>query len=103
MNVLVIIPRTLKHLVDGRRQVELGVPSTADVGDILQSLFALYPKLKMAMASERRLVRQQMSLWLDERASRELAHHGLGLREGDRLFICAAKPEPAPHPGLSWM
>lgn len=103
MNVLIVIPRTLKHLMDGRRQVELGIPSTADVGDVLQSLFSLYPKLKTAMANERRLVRQQMSLWLDERASQELARHGLGMREGDRLYLCAPAPEPAARSGLSRM
>ena len=29
MNVTVILPKTLRFAVDGKRQVDLGVPSTA--------------------------------------------------------------------------
>ena len=95
-----MLPRSLRLLLDGKRQVELGVPARADVGDVLQSLFMLYPKLRQVVSTERRVVRQQLMLWMGERATNDLAHQRSGLREGERLYLCALAPEPVRLPAL---
>lgn len=95
MNVTVVVPKTLRGLLDGRRQVELGVPHTADIGDVLQTLLSLYPKLKTAMASDRRIGPQQLLVFMGERGSRDLARGQPGIRNGDRVYLCASAAEPA--------
>ena len=60
MNVTVLIPSTLRSAVDGKHKLDLGVPAGAGVGEVLQTLLTLYPKLRSAMASETRLRRQQL-------------------------------------------
>ena len=53
MNVTVLVPRSLRTAVDGRVKLSLGLPPTADVGDLLEALFTLYPKLKQHMANDK--------------------------------------------------
>ncbi len=62
MNVTVIVPRALRPIFDGRRELELGVPPSADVGDVLQTLLTLYPKLSQQLPDERRAARQHLNL-----------------------------------------
>ena len=54
MNVTVLIPPTLRAAVDGKHKLDLGVPAGAGVGEVLQTLLTLYPKLRGALASETR-------------------------------------------------
>ncbi len=54
MNVTIIIPKGLQGACEGRAKIELGVPPTSDVGDILQTLMALYPGLRAFVANEKR-------------------------------------------------
>ncbi len=62
MNITVIIPRTLQAACEGRAKIELGVPPTSDVADILTTLMALYPGLKAFVANERRPLRQHFGV-----------------------------------------
>jgi hypothetical protein len=94
VNVTVVVPRTLKKHFEGRRELELGIPPQAGVAELLETLFALYPKLSTAVASERIVGRQQLLLQLGERGARELALGRGGLRNGDRLYLSALPAEP---------
>ena len=62
MNITVIIPRALQAACEGRSTIELGVPSTAGVGDVVQTLITLYPGLKAYVASEKRPLRQHFGV-----------------------------------------
>lgn len=74
MNVTVIIPRLLQPACEGRSKIELGVPPTSDVADVLQTLMALYPGLKQFVANEKRPNKQ---------------HFGVA-QAGRKLFLFAA-------------
>jgi hypothetical protein len=97
MNVTVVIPPSLGMFVGGRRAVELGVPVTADLGDVLQSLFLLYPRLHALQADERFALRKQLQLVMDDTTFTELAKGRSGLREGKKLFLSGWPPKPAPE------
>ncbi|HYX91486.1 MAG TPA: hypothetical protein VE782_07990 [Myxococcaceae bacterium] len=53
MNVTVHIPTPLRNAVEGRRKLNLGLPPSADLGDLVQALLTLYPKLRAHVAQER--------------------------------------------------
>lgn len=76
MNVTVHIPRPLQPACEGRTKIELGVPPSSDIADVLHTLLALYPGLKAFVANERRPQKQHFAV----------AQHGR------RLFLFAASP-----------
>ena len=84
MNVTVLVPSTLRSAVDGKHKLDLGVPAGAGVGDVLQTLLTLYPKLRSAMASDTRLRKQQLTVVVEQRSVAR------GLREGVRVWLFAA-------------
>ncbi|MBI3185686.1 MAG: hypothetical protein HYZ28_26405 [Myxococcales bacterium] len=86
MNVTVVVPQALRPVFDGRRRIELGVPRGADLGDVLQALLVLYPKLAQHLPSERKPVRQHLNLVFSD----------------SRLYLFASNggpPAPARSPG----
>jgi hypothetical protein len=83
MNVTVVVAASLRAAFDGRSKLELGVPPGADVGDVMQTLFSLYPKLVQLIPNERRPIRQYLSLVL----------------QGDRLYVFGSSPNPPPLVG----
>lgn len=98
MNVTIVLSASLRPLMEGRAQIELGVPLTADVGDLLQTLFTLYPRLRPLQADERLARRGQLQLFFDERTSRALTQRRGALREGERLFLSALLPKEGTTP-----
>lgn len=62
MNVTVIIPRTLQPACEGRAKIELGVPPSSDLADILTTLMSLYPGLKAFVANEKRPMKQHFGV-----------------------------------------
>lgn len=64
MNVTVIIPRLLQAACEGRAKIELGVPPTSDVADVLQTLMSLYPGLRAFVSNERRPMKQHFAVAL---------------------------------------
>lgn len=62
MNVTIIIPRTLQAACEGRAKVELGVPPSSDVADIIHTLMALYPGLRAFVANEKRPMKQHFGV-----------------------------------------
>ncbi len=92
MNVTVLIPSSLRGALDGKRRVELGVPAGSGVGEVLQTLLTLYPKLARVLATERRQGRQGLTLFYEEGATRR------GRRENARVWLFAPSAEPATSP-----
>ncbi|MFZ5442780.1 MAG: hypothetical protein ACOZQL_22410 [Myxococcota bacterium] len=62
MNITVIIPKPLQAACEGRAKIELGVPPSSDVGEILTTLMTLYPGLKAFVANEKRPLRQHFGV-----------------------------------------
>ena len=62
MNITVIIPRTLQAACEGRARIELGVPASSDVADIITTLMTLYPRLKAFVANEKRPLKQHFGV-----------------------------------------
>lgn len=89
MNVTVLVPNSLKSAVDGKRRVELGVPAGAGVGEVLQTLLALYPKLARRVATERQHGRQGLTLFFEEAGTRH------GRRQHARVWLFAPSIETA--------
>jgi hypothetical protein len=83
VNVTVLIPASLRSVLDGKRRVELGVPAGSGVGEVLQTLLTLYPKLLRRVATDRNHGRQGLTLFFEEGATRE------GRREHARVWLFA--------------
>jgi hypothetical protein len=87
VNITVVIPAPLWPAFDGRDTVSLGLPARADIGDILQALFALYPRLRTHLAGEGPQAGLQLQVVLPDEAS-----SGAPLREGQRVYLTAEQP-----------
>jgi len=83
VNVTVLVPSTLRAAVDGKHRLDLGVPAGAGVGEVVQTLLTLYPKLRSALASDTRLRRQQLTVVVEPRSARR------GQRDGVRVWLFA--------------
>lgn len=92
MNVTVMVPNALRSAVDGRAKVNLGLPSKANVGDLLEALFTLYPKLRSHVATENKVLKQlkYFSLFATEAQSDRPAP---GLREGQTFYLAATQAQ----------
>jgi hypothetical protein len=99
MNVTLHIPGALRGAFEGRKRLELGVPPGADLGDMVETLLKLYPKLKGVMANEKKPATQQFSLFL---GGAELAagRKSRALREGQTLYLFASSPKRLSDPTL---
>ena len=62
MNVTVMIPRPLQPACEGRARIELGVPPSSTVADVVQTLMALYPGLRAFVANEKRPLKQHFGV-----------------------------------------
>lgn len=78
--------------MEGRTQIELGVPVTADVGDLFATLFTLYPRLRHFQPDERKPGRGQLQLFFDDGTLRDLLQRRGALREGERFFLSGVLP-----------
>lgn len=87
MNVTVRVPPALRGAVEGRKELNLGLPPSADVGELVDTLLSLYPKLKMFITTDSKQARQQLALFLPEPANRDLAARRKGLREGQIVYL----------------
>ncbi len=62
MNITVIIPRTLQAACAGKAKIDLGVPATSDLADIITTLMDLYPGLRAFVANEKRPLKQHFGV-----------------------------------------
>jgi hypothetical protein len=93
MNVTILVPPNLRSAMDGRETVELGVPATSGVGEVMEVLLQLYPKLRAHLANERKASTSQLHLFLPEQAGGWRGASRAGLRDGQRLYLFAASPK----------
>jgi len=100
-DVTVVVPASLRSIFEGRTEVRLGVPATAGVADVLETLLRLYPRLHGQLASDRDGARRHMHLAVGEATSAQLAAGQGGLAAGQRLYLFALSRErPSGRPGL---
>ncbi|MFP2933507.1 hypothetical protein ACLESO_51865, partial [Pyxidicoccus sp. 3LG] len=74
---------------EGRRELSLGVPDGAGVGDVLESLLKLYPRAWQYLLRERGSSSLHLHIALDEGASGELARGQGVLAPGLKLYVFA--------------
>ncbi len=95
LDVQVVVAPSLRAAFDGRRQIHLGVPAMAGVGDVLEALLKLYPKARVLLAGDRGSGGSYLHVALDEHASHELAHGGGGLSAGQKVYLFALSRPPS--------
>ncbi|MFZ5472072.1 MAG: hypothetical protein ACOZIN_21795 [Myxococcota bacterium] len=93
MNVTVMVADALRPAVEGRPKLELGVPSGAELGEVLQTLFELYPKLAQHMPSEKTAARAHLAVYLAEPLT---GRRSLAIREGQKVWLFGATSFPPP-------
>lgn len=62
MNITVVVPKSLQAACEGRAKIELGVPPSSGIGDVVQTLMSLYPGLRAFVANEKRPMRQHFNV-----------------------------------------
>ena len=94
-DVNVVVAPALRAAFEGRKEINLGVPASSGVGEVLESLFKLYPRARALLVNDRRATGRYMHVAVDEHAMRELAHGGGGLAAGQRVYLFALSRRPA--------
>jgi len=92
VNVTVMLPRSLRGAVEGRDRLSLGLPPSADVGDLLEALLTLYPKLRAHQASDFRSHPEHLNLSVAAASLRDGGGR-LPLKEGQTLYLSASQPK----------
>ncbi|MCP3138389.1 hypothetical protein [Pyxidicoccus xibeiensis] len=92
--VTVVVAPALRGAFEGRRLVSLGVPDGAGVGEVLESLFKLYPRARQYLLGERGGSGPFLHVAMDERSAEELARGGGGLSAGLKLYVFALSGPP---------
>lgn len=93
-NVTISVAPGLRSAVDGRRELSLGLPDGADVGDLIHTLLKLYPRLTSLLASDGRVPPRTLQFFLSPRGTLDLSRRGSGLHEGERLLLAFAGSAP---------
>jgi len=83
-----MVSHYLREAVEGRRRLELGVPPSANVGDVVEALLNLYPKLHQHVANERVNDPRQINVYWASAGRR-----GERFREGQRVYLMSFKPK----------
>jgi hypothetical protein len=97
LEVSVVVAPALRGVFEGRRELSLGLPARADLGDVLESLFKLYPRARQYLLGERGGSGLYLHIALDERAAEELTRGGGGLSTGLKLYFFALSRAPGPR------
>jgi len=102
LDITVVVAPSLRAAFDGRLVITLGVPSTASMGDVVESLLRLYPRAQALLAGDRGAPGgRYLHVALDEHSSRELAQGKPGLAAGHKVFLFAlSRPPAGRQPGL---
>jgi hypothetical protein len=92
VNVTVMVPNVLRPAVDGRQSVSLGLPPSASLGDVVETLLKLYPKLHAHFSTDRRAGSAQVHFFISEQSTVDISRGKSGLREGQKLYLYASVP-----------
>jgi hypothetical protein len=96
LDITVVVAPSLRAAFEGRLIVTLGVPASATMGDVLESLLRLYPRTQSLLAGDRGAPGgRYLHVALDEHSSRELARGRRGLAAGHKVFLFALSRPPA--------
>jgi hypothetical protein len=96
LDITVVVAPPLRNAFEGRARVTLGLPATADIGDVVETLLRLYPRTRSLLAGDGGLPGgRYMHLVLDGSASPEEAPSRTGLAPGHRVFVFALSRPPA--------
>ncbi len=97
---MVVVAPPLRNAFEGRSVVSLGLPATADLGDVVETLLRLYPRTRSLLAGDRGTPGgRYMHLVIGETSSRQ--ERGSGLAAGHKVFVFALSRPPASNqPGL---
>jgi hypothetical protein len=96
LDITVVVAPSLRGAFEGRLVLTLGVPATASMGDVVETLLRLYPRTQSLLAGDRGAPGgRYLHVALDEHSSRELARGGGGLAAGHKVFLFALSRPPA--------
>lgn len=94
-DIAVSVAPSLRGAFDGRRELSLGVPAAAGIGDVVEALLRLYPRTRQLLAGDSG---EPGSLYLhvamDEATARELSPGAGGMASGCRLYVFALSRPP---------
>ncbi|MFL5347077.1 MAG: hypothetical protein ACJ8AT_20010 [Hyalangium sp.] len=101
-DITVVVAPTLRNAFEGRSQVSLGLPSTADMGDVVETLLRLYPRTRSLLAGDGGIPGgRYMHLVLDAGSVQSPAQGRGSLSAGHKVFVFALSRPPASNqPGL---
>ena len=101
LDVTVVLAPPLRAFFEGRRELSLGLPAEAGVGEVLEALLTLYPRARQLLAGDAPATGgHYVQLGLDAHALAELASGGTGLSSGRKLLLFRlSRPSPGPPPG----
>ncbi len=101
-DITVVVAPPLRNAFEGRSQVSLGLPSTAELGDVVETLLRLYPRTRSLLAGDGGTPGgRYMHLVLDGSSVRDLAQERGALSAGHKVFIFAlSRPPAGRRPGL---
>jgi hypothetical protein len=89
-DITVVVAPPLRNAFEGRSQVSLGLPSTADLGDVVETLLRLYPRTRSLLAGDGGVPGgRYMHLVLDGSSVQEPAQARGALAAGHKVFIFA--------------
>lgn len=86
-DVTVLVAPALRTAFEGKREVTLGVPAGAGVGEVLEALLQLYPRLRTLVVTDRDAAPRHLHLALPEATALALARGQGGLAAGQRLYL----------------
>lgn len=96
LDITVVVAPPLQSAFDGRSLVTLGLPSTADVGELMETLLRLYPRTRSLLAGDRGTPGgKYMQLVLDAPSLHVPVQSRAGLAAGHKVFLFALSRPPA--------
>lgn len=98
LDISVVVAPPLRNAFEGRSVVSLGLPATADLGDVVETLLRLYPRTRSLLAGDRGAPGgRYMHMVVDSGASGgwEPGQGGAALAAGHKIFIFALSRPPA--------
>ncbi|CAM3421166.1 hypothetical protein G4177_36810 [Corallococcus sp. ZKHCc1 1396] len=94
-DISVSVAPGLRGAFDGRRELTLGVPAAAGIGDVVEALLRLYPRTRALLAGDGgEPGGLYLHVALDAASARELATGEVGLPTGCRLYVFALSRPP---------
>jgi hypothetical protein len=96
LDITVVVAPPLQSAFDGRSHVSLGLPASADVGELVETLLRLYPRTRSLLAGDGSARGgRYMQLVLDASSLHQPVQGRAGLAAGHKVFLFALSRPPA--------